>query len=92
MVEPVDQSTLNRFLTTYHWDCEELNRRRQLLQKEKTTRWRSDGVIAIDDTLLPKMGRKMPGAGKLWDHTAGRYVHSQCFVTIHSATSSPSPG
>jgi len=26
MVEPVDQSTLNRFLTTYDWSREELNR------------------------------------------------------------------
>ena len=35
-VDPVDQSTLNRFLTTYDWSREELNRRRlQLLQSEK---------------------------------------------------------
>lgn len=85
-VEPVDQSTLNRFLTTYDWDREELNKRRlQLLQSEKATRWRRDGVIAIDDTLLPKTGKKMPGAGKLWDHASGRFVHAQCLVTSHYA-------
>ena len=27
LVEPVDQSTLNRFLTLYDWDREELNMR-----------------------------------------------------------------
>ena len=86
MVEPVDQSTLNRFLTTYDWSREELNRTRlRLLQTEKATRWRRDGVIAIDDTLLPKTGKKMPGAGKLWDHAAGRYVHAQRLVTSHYA-------
>lgn len=83
-VEPVDQSTLNRFLTTYNWNREELNRTRlQLLQTEKATRWKRDGVVAIDDTLLPKTGKKMPGAGKLWDHASGRFVHAQCLVTSH---------
>jgi len=86
IVEPVDQSTLNRFLTTYNWSREELNRRRlQLLQTERDTKRRGDGVVAIDDTLLPKTGRKMPGAGKLWDHASGRYVHAQCLVTSHYA-------
>jgi len=85
-VEPVDQSTLNRFLTTYDWSREELNRTRlSLLQSERATRWRRDGVVAIDDTLLPKRGKKMPGAGKLWDHASGRYVHAQCLVTSHYA-------
>jgi hypothetical protein len=40
-------------------------------------------VVAIDDTLLPKTGKKMPGAGRLWDHDSGRYVHAQCLVTSH---------
>ena len=42
-------------------------------------------MIAIDDTLLPKRGKKTPGAGKLWDHASGRYVHAQCLVTSHYA-------
>jgi len=41
--------------------------------------------VAIDDTLLPKTGKKMPGAGKLWDHASRRYVHAQCLVTSHYA-------
>ena len=42
-------------------------------------------MVAIDDTLLPKRGKKMPGAGKLWDHASGRFVHAQCLVTSHYA-------
>ena len=83
-VEPVDQSSPNRFLTLYDWDREELNvRRLSLLQTEEATRWSRDDVVAIDDTLLPKTGKKMPGAGKLYDHSSGRYVHAQSLVTSH---------
>jgi hypothetical protein len=86
LVEPADQSSLNRFLTLYEWDEERLNGRRlDLLQSSEETRWRREGVVAIDDTLLPKRGRKMPGAGKLFDHSSGRYVHAQCLVTSHYA-------
>lgn len=84
LVEAVDQSSLNRFLTLYRWDDDRVNRRRlELLQSGRETRWRLDGVVAIDDTLLPKTGRKMPGAGKLYDHSSGRYVHAQSLVTSH---------
>ena len=84
MVESVDQSSLNRFLTLYDWDEEEVGHKRLgLLQSMEETRWRWDGVVAIDDTLLPKTGRKMPGAGKLYDYSSGRYVHAQCLVTSH---------
>jgi len=83
-VEPVDQSSLNRFLTLYPWDRGRLNRRRlELLQAMEETRWRGEGVVALDDTLLPKTGRKMPGAGRLWDHNSKGYVHAQCLVTSH---------
>jgi len=84
LVEAVDQSSLNRFLTLYRWDDDGVNRRRlELLQSGSETRWRWDGVVAIDDTILPKTGRRMPGAGKLWDHSSGHYVHAQNLVTSH---------
>ncbi|MFH1447411.1 MAG: transposase [Candidatus Micrarchaeota archaeon] len=77
LVERADQSNLNRFLTLPGWEEERLNRGRlDLLQSMEETRWRRDGVVAIDDTLLAKTGRRMPGAGKLWDRTACRYVHA----------------
>jgi len=84
LVEPVDQSSLNRFLTVYDWDEEELNRRRlETLQSVKEMKWRREGVVALDDSLLPKTGRKMPGAGKFWDANSKSYVHAQCLVTSH---------
>jgi len=84
LVDHVDQSSLNRFLTLYEWDEERLNRRRlEMLQSMEEMRWRREGVVAIDDTLLPKTGRKMPGAGRLWDPNSKSYVHAQCLVTSH---------
>jgi len=84
LVEPVDQSSLNRFLTLYEWDEEKLNRGRlETLQSIEEMRWRVEGVTALDDSLLPKTGRKMPGAGKFWDPSSKSYVHAQCLVTSH---------
>jgi hypothetical protein len=82
LVDPVDQSSLNRFLTLYEWDEQRLNRRRlETLQSIEEMRWRGKGVTALDDSLLPKTGRKMPGAGKFWDPSSKSYVHAQCLVT-----------
>lgn len=84
LVDPVDQSSLNRFLTLYEWDEEKLNGRRlETLQSIEEMRWRGEGVTALDDSLLPKTGRKMPGAGKFWDPSSKSYVHAQCLVTSH---------
>src|SRR3989337_2979778 len=47
--ETTDQSCLNRFLTEVAWDAEKLNERRlELLQKDPTTRYHDQGVIAVD--------------------------------------------
>lgn len=84
LVDRVDQSSLNRFLTLYSWDEDKVNRKRlESLQSLKEMRWRREGVVAVDDTLLPKTGRKIPGAGKLYDHNSKSYVHAQCLVTSH---------
>jgi hypothetical protein len=41
LLEHADQSSLNRFLTLYEWEEEQLNRRRlDLLQSMRETRWR----------------------------------------------------
>mgnify|MGYP005861100799 CR=1 FL=1 len=49
----------------------------------RETRWRRNGVVAIDDTLLPKTGEGIPGAGKLWDHNSNSIVYGQSLVTSH---------
>jgi hypothetical protein len=84
MVASMDQSSPNRFLTLYSWEEEGVNGRRlELLQSMEGMGWRRDGVIAVDDTLLSKAGRRMPVAGKLFDHSSGRFVHAQCLVASH---------
>ena len=46
-----DQSCLKRFLTEAPWDVHGLNERRlALFQQDPQTRYRQDGVIAIDNT------------------------------------------
>jgi len=84
LVEPVDQSSLNRFLTLYEWDGDLLNKKRlEVLQSMKEMKWLGEGVVSLDDVLLLKTGKKMPGAGKFWDHNSNSYVRAQCLVTSH---------
>lgn len=84
--EPVDQRGLNRFLTEYVWSPEELNKERlNRLQETPTTQWKTKGVVAIDDTLIDKSGKLIPGAGKLYDPTDACFKHAQNIVTSHYA-------
>jgi hypothetical protein len=51
------QSCLNRLLTEAPWDAQALNDRRlALFQQDPQTRYRQDGVIAIDNTLIDHTG------------------------------------
>jgi hypothetical protein len=84
--EQVSQRGLNRFLTEYVWSLEELNRQRlRMLQESPGTRWKPNGVVGIDDTLVDKSGKLIPGAGKFYDHVDSCYKHAQCIVTSHYA-------
>lgn len=70
-----DQSCLNRFLTESPWDVEHLNAHRlEWLQSDPTTRYRQDGVIAIDNTLIDHHGTLIEDAGWFWDHADERYL------------------
>ena len=41
------------------------------------------GMLIIDDTLIEKYGRLMEAAGKLWDHSQGRYLnYAHCLVGL----------
>ena len=69
-----DQSCLNRFLTEVAWDAEKLNERRlELLQKDPTTRYHDQGVIAVDDVLIDHDGKLIQDVGWYWDHAEERY-------------------
>ena len=79
-----DQSCLNRFLTEVDWDARELNRLRiEMLQKNEETKFHPMGVIAIDDVLIEKTGKRIPNSGTLWDHSDERYVHAQDLIIVN---------
>ena len=45
------ERALNKFLTKYDWDEDQLNKERlELLQQTDQTRWSSKGVVDDDDT------------------------------------------
>ncbi len=57
-VETTDQSCLNRFVTAADWSEEAINERRlELMQRDPTTRYSNQGVIALDDTLIDHDGK-----------------------------------
>jgi DDE superfamily endonuclease len=78
-----DQSCLNRWLTEAPWDSEPINQHRlEWLQDDPTTRYRQDGVIAIDNTLIDHEGKLIEDVGWLWDHADQRHLiaHDSVFA------------
>jgi DDE superfamily endonuclease/Transposase DDE domain len=76
-----DQSCLNRFLTSADWDVQVLNERRlEELQKDPSTRYSDQGVIAIDNTLIDRDGLLIPDAGWYWDHAEERNKIAQDYL------------
>jgi hypothetical protein len=70
-----DQSCLNRFLTESTWDVARINAHRlEWLQHDPTTRYRQDGVIALDNTLLDHDGKLIEDVGYFWDHADKRHL------------------
>jgi len=72
---------LNKFITEYNWDEDELNHERlEELQNHGETRWSKDGYIIIDDSVLQRTGKQLPGAGSFYDHSEGKPVWGQDLV------------
>jgi hypothetical protein len=70
-----DQSCLNRFLTQAPWEPNRINAHRlEWLQHDPTTRYRQDGVIAIDNTLIDHAGKLIDDVGYFWDHADKRHL------------------
>lgn len=70
-----DQSCLNRWINEVDWDPEELNEKRLAhLQRDPTTRYSKQGVIAIDNTLVDHHGKLIEDVGYFWDHAEKRYL------------------
>ena len=75
------ERALNKFITEYDWDEDQLNHERlEKLQKHGETRWSQDGYIVIDDSVFQRTGKELPGAGEFYDHTEGEPVWGQNVV------------
>jgi SRSO17 transposase len=80
-----DQSSLNRLLTKNDWDSQEVNKGRlNMLQKNKKTAWKKEGVVCIDDTFSEKTGKTMEAVGWYKSHTGEKeYILAHNFVYSH---------
>jgi hypothetical protein len=81
--DTTDQSCLNRFLTEVDWDAKALNQRRlELLQKDSSTKYSDQGVIALDNVLIDHDGKFIKDVGWFWDHAESRnkIAHDYLFV------------
>jgi hypothetical protein len=79
-----DQSCLNRWLTEAPWDPERINAHRlEWLQHDPTTKYRHDGVIPIDNTLIDHDGKLIEDAGFFWDHAEQRHKIAHDYVFIN---------
>lgn len=88
IVEPRDQSTLNRFLTQGRYEVSALNERRlSQLQAHPDTcmrdKGKSRGVLGIDDTLLTHVGGCFDQIHRLWDHANNRYELAHNLVNLY---------
>jgi len=73
-VATTDQSCLNRWLTEVQWDVEQLNSRRlSWLQRQPSTRYSMQGVIALDNVLVDHDGKLIEDVGWFWDHAQQRH-------------------
>ena len=79
-----DQSCLNRFLTESPWDPERLNAQRlEWLQHDPATRYRQDGVIPLDNTLIDHDGKMIEDVGWFWDHADQRHLIAHDYLFIN---------
>lgn len=86
VVDLRNQSSLNRFLTQYHWSADAINDRRlQLLSQDRATKPNRHSVLIIDDTHNQKYGDHFPLLGKWYIPSAHCYGLSHNLVTIHYA-------
>jgi len=70
-----DQSCLNRWITEVAWDVAQLNEHRLTwLQREPSTRYAAQGVIALDNTLIDHAGQLIEDVGWFWDHAEHRHL------------------
>lgn len=77
-LEGVNQSTLNRFLTTYLWDDKDIFKACHKEIKEKIIG--KTARLIIDDSKIEKTGEKIQRAGWEFDHC--KKIHIFCFSIV----------
>ncbi len=88
VVEPRDQSTLNRFLTASTYDVETLNQRRlDFLQTKPSTSFKTTnnckGVLGLDDTLMTHFGSYFANIARLKDPHTGQVQWSHNLINLY---------
>lgn len=82
--EQGNQSSLNRFLTESPFSEALLNRQRlALLASLPGTQVKPNGVLGVDDTLLPHYGEQFDGIACLYDSAEKRYTWAHNLVNLH---------
>jgi hypothetical protein len=83
-VQTTDQSCLNRWLTEADWDAQALNQARlDWLQKDPSTRYSPQGVIALDNVLIDHVGKLIEDVGYFWDHAEERYKIAHDYLIVN---------
>lgn len=83
VLEPRNQSSLNRFLTESPFDDGAVNGcRMAMLQGQPATRLKGQGVLSLDDTLLPHYGKCFDHISKQRDYVNECYVMGHKLVTL----------
>jgi len=83
-VNTTDQSCLNRFLTEADWDVNQLNQARlDWLQKDPSTCYSSQGVIALDNVLIDHDGKLIEDTGWFWDHAEDRNKIAHDYLIVN---------
>ena len=79
--DTTDQSRLNRWLTEVNWDVQRFNTQRlQWLQKDPSTRYSAQGVIALDNVLINHTGKHIEDVGYFWDHAEQRHKIAHDYI------------
>ena len=73
---------VQEFLTTRPWDEVDLSRQR--VQKRRAEATTDDGVLALDDTGLPKPGQASVGGARRYSGPLGKVGNCQIAVTCWS--------
>jgi hypothetical protein len=78
---------LNELLTEYNRDEQRFNHKRLgEARKHGETRWSKDCYIIPEDTTTEKVGDKVPGVGRLYDHAENNTLLGQNIIYVFYAT------